>query len=139
MAESGNPNQWAGVYPAESDVLYDISLSRLYVCCEGEHILGVFCYFKGNDPTYDYIEDGEWLNDDSYGVMHRVATSKEARGLGVASLCFGYSFADCGNLKIDTHRDNVPMQRALLKNGFSRCGIIYLANGEERIAFQRAK
>ncbi len=139
MAEAGNPNQWGGVYPAETDINEDISLDRLYVCCEGEKILGVFCYFKGEDPTYGYIESGSWENDEPYGVMHRVAVSKDARGLGVAAFCFDFCFGHCGNLKIDTHRDNIPMQKALLKNGFCKCGIIYLANGEERIAFQKVK
>ena len=29
------------------------------------------------------------------------------------------------------------MQELLVRHGFSRCDIIYLANGDERIAFQR--
>ena len=29
------------------------------------------------------------------------------------------------------------MQHNLLKHGFSYCGIIYLANGDERLAYQR--
>jgi RimJ/RimL family protein N-acetyltransferase len=41
------------------------------------------------------------------------------------------------NLKIDTHRDNIPMQKVLKRNGFSECGIIYIENGDERIAFQK--
>jgi hypothetical protein len=31
------------------------------------------------------------------------------------------------------------MQKSLAKNGFVRCGIIHLANGDERIAYQRIK
>ena len=42
------------------------------------------------------------------------------------------------NLKIDTHRDNYPMQKSLKKNGFEYCGIIYLADGNERLAFQKS-
>jgi hypothetical protein len=29
------------------------------------------------------------------------------------------------------------MQRSLEKNGFARCGIIHLASGDERIAYQK--
>ena len=103
---------------------------------EGE-IAGVFCFFKGTDPTYATIYEGAWLSDAPYGVMHRVAVAK--RGRGVASACFDYALGQCGNVRIDTHRDNQPMQAALLKNGFAYCGIIYLANGAERMAYQKIR
>ena len=40
------------------------------------------------------------------------------------------------NLRIDTHRDNHIMQHCIRKAGFQYCGIIYLANGDERLAYQ---
>lgn len=138
MRESGNPNQWAGKYPDEDTVLRDIENEKLYVCKENEDILAVFYYNVGIDPTYLKIYDGEWLDDEPYGVIHRIAVSDKARGKGVAKVCFDFAYDKCGNVRIDTHRDNIPMQRALEKNGFTRCGIIYLANGDERIAYQRA-
>ena len=137
MHENGNPYQWTGGYPSEDTVKLDIADDRLYICEEDGVILGVFCYFEGEDPTYRIIENGSWLNDSPYGVIHRIAVSDAGRGRGVASFCFGFAFNKCGNLKIDTHRDNLPMQKSLLKNGFAKCGIIYLENGDERIAFQR--
>ena len=137
MRESGNPNQWAGKYPDEDTVLRDIENEKLYVCTENNDILAVFFYTVGIDPTYLKIYDGKWVNDKPYGVIHRIAVSDKARGKGVAKVCFDFAYDKCGNVRIDTHRDNIPMQRALEKNGFTRCGIIYLANGDERIAFQR--
>ena len=138
MRESGNPNQWAGKYPDEDTVVRDIEKEKLYVCTENNDILAVFFYTVGIDPTYLKIYDGKWVNDKPYGVIHRIAVSDNARGKGVAKVCFDFAYDKCGNVRIDTHRDNIPMQRALEKNGFTRCGIIYLANGDERIAFQRA-
>ena len=138
MRATGNLEQWNNGYPSAEVVLADIEAEQLYVCEEGE-ILGVFCYFFGDDPTYGKIYEGEWKNAEPYGVLHRIAVSKNAHGKGVAACCFEYAFDRCKNLKIDTHRDNIPMQRALEKNGFERCGIIYLANGDERIAFQKTK
>ena len=41
-----------------------------------------------------------------------------------------------GHLKIDTHADNLVMQNALSKEGFSRRGIIHLADGSPRIAYE---
>ena len=134
MREHGNLEQWNGNYPSREVVCADIEAGQLYLCTEGEEIYGVFCYFEGEDPTYREIFDGAWLNSRPYGVMHRVAVAKHQRG--VASFCFSYCLSRCHNLKIDTHKDNFPMQKALEKNGFVRCGIIYLASGDPRIAYQ---
>mgnify|MGYP003296922186 CR=1 FL=1 len=43
------------------------------------------------------------------------------------------------NIRIDTHHDNVVMQRLLKKLGFQYCGIIHLENGDPRLAFQYEK
>jgi RimJ/RimL family protein N-acetyltransferase len=134
MRKTGNKEQWAGGYPSKEIIRGDIASERLFVCEEDKRLLGVFYFHQGEDPTYGYIE-GKWLNDRPYGVMHRVAVAEQGRG--VASFCYDYCVSVCGNLKIDTHRDNLPMQRSLEKNGFIRCGTIYLENGDPRIAFQK--
>ncbi len=135
MRENGNLEQWQGGYPSREIIENDINENRLYLVKEKDEILGVFCFFLGNDPTYDKIYGGEWLNDKPYGVIHRIAVSAHRKG--VASFCFEHCFNICKNLKIDTHRDNAPMRKSLIKNGFTECGIIYLLSGDERIAFQR--
>lgn len=137
MREQGNPNQWKTHHPAHELIVGDIEAERLFVCEEEGEILGVFYFAVGEDPTYRVIEDGAWLSDEPYGVIHRIAVA--ARGRGVAAFCFDHCFSICPNLRIDTHRDNLPMQRALEKNGFARCGIIYLENGEERVAYQKCR
>ena len=137
MSENGNADQWKGGYPSDSLIKSDIERENLYVCMDGEDIAGVFYFAKENDPTYEKIYDGEWLNDEEYAVMHRVAVSKQGRG--VSAFCFDYCYNALPNLKIDTHTDNIPMQKALAKNGFVRCGKIYLENGDERIAYQKSK
>ena len=137
MRENGNLHQWGGGYPSKELVEQDITDGVCHVCTDGGEIVGVFVYFEGEDPTYQNIYDGAWLNGEPYGVIHRIAVAKHCKG--VASFCFAYAFARCKNVKIDTHRDNIPMQRSLEKNGFLRCGIIYLANGDERIAYQKTE
>jgi RimJ/RimL family protein N-acetyltransferase len=136
MREQGNPEQWKDGYPGEALITSDIERGNLYLCCEGEELLGVFYYAEEDDPTYRFIE-GNWLNADPYGVVHRIAVASHKKG--VASFCFAYAFSRCRNLKIDTHKDNLPMQRALEKNGFVPCGVIYLENGEARLAFQKTE
>lgn len=139
MSENGNPNQWGNINPPLSKTEEDIKKNYLYVVEEDNDILAVFYYKFGDDPTYKIIYQGNWLNASDYGVIHRIAVSDKARGKGIAGICFEFAYRQCKNLKIDTHRDNIPMQRALVKHGFKQCGIIHLANGDERIAFQKTE
>ena len=133
MRANGNMHQWTGNYPSEELILADINSKNCYVCEINGEILGVFCLFDGPDKTYLKIYDGEWPSDNDYCVIHRIATDNN--GKGIAKACFDYGLARKGELRIDTHRDNIPMQRALSKNGFEKCGIIHLESGDERIAF----
>ncbi len=139
MRESGNMHQWINGYPNTDVINGDIEDGRLYLCVDEDEMLGVFCYFFGDDPTYAKIYEGAWKNTESYGVIHRIAVSENAHGRHVAAFCFDWCYEKCKNLKIDTHRDNIPMQKALAKNGFEYCGIIYLASGDERLAYQRTE
>ena len=139
MRKTGNTEQWQGGYPTEDIILNDINAQKLYLCVENGKTLAVFYFACEDDPTYAKIYDGEWLNAEKYGVVHRIAISDEARGKGVAAFCFDFALSQIGNIKIDTHRTNIPMRRALEKYGFKYCGIIYLKNGDERLAFQVTK
>ena len=95
----------------------------------------VFAYFEGEDPTYGVIEDGCWPNHRPYGTIHRVASSGRVRH--AAARCFDWCFAQCQNLRADTHEDNRVMQHVLEQAGFQRCGVIHVADGTRRIAYQK--
>lgn len=138
MDASGNPNQWAVGYPPEAYLRRDIELSRLYVCEESGALHGVFLFAVMEDPTYHFI-DGAWLNDEPYGVIHRIAGDGIAKGIFKKALAFcmeRMSEQNIANLRIDTHADNKTMQHLVKKHGFEQCGIIYLENGSPRIAYQ---
>ena len=99
-------------------------------------MLGVFAFILGVDPTYQVIEDGAWLNDTlPYGTIHRLASSGKSKG--VASAVIEWCLEHCQSLRADTHADNQIMQHLLEKNGFTRCGIIHVADGTPRIAYQK--
>jgi RimJ/RimL family protein N-acetyltransferase len=136
MQETGNKNQWVAGYPSKELILKDISNETSYVCIDNDEIVGVFCFIRGDDITYSKIYDGKWLNDEPYGVIHRLAGKRT--GKGVAASCLQWCFEQCGNIKVDTHQDNIVMQKILKDNGYSQCGIIYLENGTQRIAFQKS-
>ena len=44
-------------------------------------IHGVFALFDGAEPTYAHIEEGEWLNDEPYVTIHRLAGDGRVHGL----------------------------------------------------------
>lgn len=136
MKANGNPNQWINQYPVAALIEQDIASNHSYVCIDDGEIVGTFFFKEGTDPTYAIIDQGEWLNNEPYGVVHRLASSNGKRG--VATFCLNWCYEQCGNIRIDTHKDNLPMQNLLKKNGYVECGIIYVANGDERIAFQKS-
>ena len=135
MRDSGNPSQWNGGRPNVDSAREDMENGVGYVLEENGEILAVFMFSVGEDVTYKKIYNGSWLNSEPYAVIHRIAVKEQGRGL--IDFCINYCFGICANLKIDTHRDNIPMQKALLKRGFKYCGIIYLENGDERLAYQK--
>ncbi len=138
MKENGNPDQWAGEYPNGYDVELGIVRGTSYVCEDGGEIVAGF-HFEANadDPTYRKIYEGAWQKDAPYSVIHRIAVKYHGRG--IVDFCFNECFKLFPNIKIDTHKDNIPMQKCLTRNGFEYCGIIYLENGDERIAYQKTK
>ena len=132
MAKTGNPNQWGTTHPPITQLEKDVELGRLYAVKTDEAIHGVFYFCVEQDPTYAVIYNGAWHADRPYGVIHRIA-SDGSGGILKAAVEFGKSCIDY--LRIDTHEDNRIMQKAVEKQGFRRCGIIYLADGSSRIAY----
>lgn len=137
MDDNGNPDQWGKNYPEVSLIETDMANNTSFVCVSKGEIVGTFMFGVGEDLTYNQIYQGEWLNDEPYGVIHRITASNQKKGVG--TFCLDWCYNQYNNLRIDTHRDNLPMQNLLKKNGFVRCGIIYIENGDERIAFQKTE
>lgn len=137
MRKEGNMTQWTGGYPSKEIILKDIEAGQHFSGYDPEtgELLMVFTFIIGEDPTYGYIENGEWLNSEPYGTVHRIASSGKRKGMLRECIEFCGDLVD--NIRIDTHADNQTMQRGVLKLGFSRCGIIYLADGAPRVAFQK--
>ena len=137
MKECGNPTQWDDGKPNIDTAREDMENGVGYVAEEDGKILAVFMFYIGSDPIYDNIYEGAWINSEPYAVIHRIAVKEQGRGL--IGYCIDECFKAFPNLKIDTHRNNIPMQKALRKRGFEYCGIVYLENGDERLAYQKVK
>lgn len=134
MIESGNPNQWGHAYPPKELIVSDIENGTCHLVCKGNDIHGVFAVFKGDEPTYEHIENGKWLNDDEYVTVHRIAS--DGRVHGIFRCAIQYLKENHTNIRIDTHSDNIIMQSQIEKSGFEKCGTIYVADGSPRMAYQ---
>lgn len=136
MESTGNASQWINGYPQRGLIAGEIEASHCHVCEDEQgRTVGTFCLIPGPDPTYSHIEEGAWPDDEPYYVIHRMASDGSRKG--IATACIEWCSKQFPRLRADTHADNKVMQHLLTKNGFSRCGIIHVANGTPRIAFQR--
>lgn len=133
-------NQWQDGYPNRDSIIHDITNQEGYVIEENGEILATCMMSTREDPTYGYIEDGAWIDNESYVVLHRVATRSDQKGKGLASLfikAVETLYPRVTSIRVDTHPENKAMQQVFNKNGFTYCGIIYLANKDKRMAYQK--
>ncbi len=133
-------DQWQDGYPNEESFKGDIENGESYVIVDGEIIGCMALSFRG-ERTYDVI-DGAWLTNDKYGVIHRLAIDKNYKGKRVANefLAFSEEVAkgqDVYSIKIDTHPENMSMQKWILNNGFAKCGIVYIRDNAVRFAYEK--
>ncbi len=138
MAEHGNPNQWGPTnWPPEELIRKDIAAGKSYIFEQNGHIAAVFFFDSGErvEPTYANIE-GAWIGNDTYGVVHRIASDGSMKGAGAG--CINWAYEQCGHLRMDTHGDNIVMQNLLKKLGFQICGTIHVVEDNyPRIAFEK--
>ena len=134
MRANGNASQWINGYPSRELMLECLDKGELFVCISGREPAGVFCFAVAEDPNYNKIE-GAWLNEAPYGVIHRLATNGQIRGVAAAVL--HWCFEQHPNIRVDTHRDNTIMQHIFEKMGYSYCGIIYVSDGTPGLAYQK--
>jgi hypothetical protein len=138
MRQSGNMYQWGEGYPSEAVIRSDMERNGGFVIEDDGKIVGYFAFLASPELTYTRIYEGKWLdNEQPYHVIHRIASFPDAHG--IFSRIMDFCFSKEPNIRIDTHRDNTIMQHNIVKHGFTYCGIIYLVNGDERLAYQKLK
>ena len=135
MAADGNSTQWGDGYPSHKQLMSDIQRGVSYVVEHNGHPCATFVFIIGDDPTYHYIEDGEWLDNTlPYGTIHRIASNGQQPG--IFPFVLNWCSALCSNIRIDTHQDNIRMIHLIKKANFTHCGIIYTRDNSPRIAYQ---
>lgn len=132
MEERGNPTQWGKHYPPRNLLTEDIEKGRLFVIRDAHDIHGVFFFWIGDDPTYEVIEGAGWRSGAPYGAIHRIASDGSG---GILKTAVAYCREKTGHLRMDTHRNNLVMQNALIRLGFQYRGQINTDDGTPRLAY----
>lgn len=139
-----NIDQWQDGYPNEAAILKDIANQESFIVhSESNEIIATAMFTTKSEPTYAII-DGAWLTNENgmYGVIHRMAVANQYRKQGIAKFIFSeceqkLKDTEVASMRIDTHEDNKGMQQLLKKLGYSYCGVIFLGNGDKRLAFEK--
>lgn len=126
-------DQWQNGYPNIEVLKEDAEKGHLYVIKDEDKIVGVYVLVE-HDPNYDVIEGG-WSSDAPYIAVHRFCVKAEAKRKGVGTFILREIAKDYEYIRIDTHKDNIPMNSCLKKNGFTYCGVIHLEDGAPRVAY----
>lgn len=135
-------DQWQNNYPNIETIQKDIKDGYGYVLLKDYQIVGTVALSFDGEITYQNIYNGAWKCDRDYAVIHRIAVNDKHKGLGLASIIIQQIEKICqkqkiNSIRIDTHKENISMQQLIKKNGFEYCGIIYLADKSERLAFEK--
>lgn len=140
--KENNIDQWQDGYPNEESIINDIENGQSYVLLKDNKVIATAYLSFNGETDYKIIYDGNWISNGDYAVVHRVAVSSNIKGNGVAAELFNHIEKIClenniNHIRIDTHRHNKSMQKFLSKNQFEYCGVIYLKDKSERIAFEK--
>lgn len=135
-------NQWQNGYPNPDTIRDDLENHYGYVLAEEDKVLGTAAVSFDGEKTYQCIHQGQWISRHDYAVIHRMAVDNQCRGKGLSSIMIKNIEEIClkkgvHSIRVDTHRGNLPMQKVMKKNGFAYCGLIYLEDNSERMAFEK--
>lgn len=132
-------DQWQRGYPNRATVEADVAAGVGMVLCEGEAVAAYGAVIFTGEPAYDDISGGVWLSDGPYAVIHRLCVAEPflGRGCGAEFMRRAEEFVRgrVASLRIDTHPDNVIMQRLVRRAGFTYCGDVVIES--RRLAFEK--
>ena len=127
--------QWVGDYPNIDNFRKDFLNDGLFVLVLDNEIIGSCSILKENDVAYKEVV---W-NGINALVVHRILVSPKHQGKGYGKDLLIYALEKArlegyDAVKIDTHPDNIKMQRMLKSMGFSFKGYLASIN---RLAFEK--
>jgi len=132
--------QWQNNYPNETIIKQDIIDNALFVYEVSNQVVGTMSVFSF-DSVYELI-DGSWLNNHPYKVIHRIAISNDYIGqkLTQKMIDFVFTHFQINDIRIDTHKKNLPMIKSLESQGFKLCGTVNVTTDSDslRLAYHKS-
>lgn len=128
--------QWQNGYPSEQTVRNDIAAENAYLLLENDVIVAYAAIIFGNEPAYDHI-DGQWLTNEKYAVIHRIARPLKARSKSLATKLLKLAEDLCiekgiRSIRLDTNFDNAAMLKTLENLNYSYCGEVFVREARRR-------
>ena len=134
-------DQWQNNYPNQERIELDIAEGVSYVVELNQQIVATVALFFSDDPNYLYPLSGQWISEGAYSCIHRIAISNALKGSDVGTFIMdniktmtqkkGFK-----SIRVDTHKDNLRMINYLKKHNFIEIGVIALADGALRNAYE---
>ncbi len=148
LFRSNHSTQWQDTdgYPNANTFIKDLEQNEVLVCTDENKIIGVLVVSFQEEESYKDIVQGQWLNNNRYAVIHRLAVKKEYYHQGVAKKLLDkaeYVILEKGiyDIKVDTHEQNTSMQRLLESYDYIYVGVIYLLRPDvlekKRLAYHK--
>ncbi len=135
-----NVDQWQDGYPDKAALFTDIRLKQGHVFVKNNEIVAYAALIFTPDLNYAHI-DGEWLTNDPYLVLHRLAVCDALAHTGIARYIFAQAIKlatrkGFTSFRVDTHPSNHYMRNLIRMNSFTLCGIVQV-RGEKRMAYEK--
>lgn len=136
-------DQWQDGYPTDAQLILDIEKGVTRLLLQQQTTMGTAALCFGEEADYKIIREGNWITEGTpYAAIHRIAVRIALRGKGASAALVQYMEKEAKDggafsVRVDTHPGNLTMLRFLQKQGYTRCGLINLATGATRVAFEK--
>lgn len=133
--------QWQNGSPNRDIIRDDIQNNHTILMFDNDRLVATVCLMFDEEPTYQSLTGGLWINKGKYATIHRIAAGPNAHRSQYASMFLAHCIKitqskKIHSVRIDTHQDNHKMLGLIAKFHFTPCGTITLSDGSPRVAFE---
>ena len=118
-------------YPSKETLKNDILNKTCYILINNDDVIGTMSILLTPDENYEEIYDGKWLTNNKYASIHRIAVREDFHNQSIGKVMLELAeeiviYNNIKSIRIDTHKNNIPMQKTLIKSSYTKCGFIIL-------------
>lgn len=140
MATHGS-GQWQGNEPSLATIEEDIFLQRYYLLFEN-HLPCGGAAIMNEEPAYESLLSGQWLNQETYRVIHRFFIAPPYQGRQLSKILLSQleiliQQQQVNNIRIDTHELNKAMRGLLIRQHYQHVGKAWLPQAGERLVYHK--